>query len=93
MPFMSVAEPRTAPPRLTGKIKTRAEARQIYAGIVDELEACDDKETLEIYLMTIGEEIIQFREELDFLWTGDGADFVGLDREIKAAFDKFATYY
>ena len=93
MPFMTVAEPRTAPARLTGKIATRAEARRVYAEIVAELNACEDKDTLDVYLMTIGEELIQFENELDFLWSGDGEDFLGLDNEIKRAHAKFATYY
>lgn len=93
MPFMTINEPRERPAPLTGPIKTRAEARQIYAKIVAELNGCEDQDTLEIYLMTIGEEMIQFRNELDYLWSGDGADFLGLDREVQKAFGRFATYY
>lgn len=93
MPFMTVGEPRERPKPLTGKIKTRAEARAVYAQIVGELNACEDQDTLDIYLMTIGEELIQFENELDFLWRGDGADFVGLEQEIRRAHGRLATFY
>lgn len=93
MPFMSTEQPRERPAPLTGPIKTRAEARKMYANIVAELNGCEDRETLEIYLITIGEELIQFCNELDYLWSGDGADFLGLDREVQRAFGRFATYY
>jgi hypothetical protein len=73
MPFMSAEQPRSAPPR------------KVYRQIVDELEACGDASTLETYLFTIGEELIQFKNELQYLWEGDGADFIGLNREVKAA--------
>jgi hypothetical protein len=85
MAFMTVGEPRVAPPKLTGPIPTRGEARKVYGNIVAELNACADMDTLDIYLMTIGEELIQFRDELDWLWQGDGEDFYGLEREIDNA--------
>lgn len=93
MPFMSVTEKPSPPPKLTGPILTRAAARTMYGQIVAELQGCEDKDTLEVYLITIGEELLQFQNELDFLWSGDGEDFIGLDGEIKRAFAKFATYY
>lgn len=94
MPLMPVYEPRPVPPpRLTGCIKTRAAARLVYADIVSELQLCADKDTLEIYLITIGEPLLQFQTELDFLWEGDSEDFKGLNREIQAAFARFATFY
>lgn len=80
----SVTKP-MAPPKLTGPILTRAAARSIYAEIVAELHGCQDRDTLDIYLMTIGEELIQFERELEFLWSGDGEDFPGLYLEITAA--------
>lgn len=73
------------PAPLTGPIATRAQARIIYADIVAELTACEDPDTLATYLFTIGEELLQFEAELDFLWTGDGADFAGLNNEIQRA--------
>lgn len=80
----SVTKP-TPPPKLTGPIPTRAAARVVYTEIVAELHGCEDTDTLDIYLMTIGEQLIQFERELDFLWAGDGADFAGLNGEIAAA--------
>lgn len=85
MPFMSAHEPQGRPAPLTGPIKTRANARTVYAEIVAELRACEDKDTLEIYLMTVSEPLQQFEQELDFLWSGDGEDFAGLSGEIQKA--------
>jgi hypothetical protein len=81
---IAVTKPERAP-ALTGPIKTRAAARAEYAGIVAELHGCEDQDTLDLYLMTIGEQLLQFESEIDFLWSGDGADFLGLHREIEAA--------
>jgi hypothetical protein len=81
----SVQPRREAPPKLTGPIATRGEARRVYSKIVAELNGCEDRDTLDIYLMTIGEQIIQFEAELDFLWAGDGEDFPGLHGEIQQA--------
>jgi len=92
MPFMDVPG-RTRPAPLTGPIKRRADARVIYDQIVSEMEACEDRDTLEIYLMTVGEELIQFERELEFFWNGDGEDFLGLNREIAKSYARFATYY
>lgn len=88
MAFMSAREPRERPEPLTGPIRTRAEARKLYADIVAELGGIGDQETLEVYLMTIGEELIEYREQLPFYWEGDGDDFKGLDREIKQAWNR-----
>lgn len=85
------AQPREKPAPLTGPILTRAEARKVYGEIISEIRACDDKDTLEIYLMTVGEQLIQFENELQFLWEGDGEDFAGLDQEIKRAFRSLET--
>lgn len=92
MAFMTKEAPPKRQP-LTGPIRTRAEARTIYSQIVGELNACDDRDTLDIYLMTIGEELIQFERELDFLWGGDGADFIGLDAEIRKATARFGDWW
>ena len=92
MPLITL-EHRGPPPRLTGPIKTRADARKMYAEIVAELNACEDQSTLETYLFTIGEEVIQFENELDWFWNGDGFEFIGLDQEIKAAWQRVAIIY
>lgn len=88
-PFLAYAEEGrkpTPPPKLVaGPMATRAQARTVYAGIVAELAACEDEDTLATYLMTVGEELLQFEQELDFFWSGDGADFAGLNNEIAAA--------
>lgn len=83
MAFMQAYEPRERPAPLTGPIKRRADARIVYARIVQEMGDITDRDTLEIYLLTIGEELIQFENELPFFWEGDGEDFAGLDKEIK----------
>jgi hypothetical protein len=70
---------------LTGVMKTRANAKQVYQEIVAELNACGDRDTLEIYLMTVSEPIQQFEDELPFLWEGDGLQFEGLQGEIRKA--------
>lgn len=88
-PFAAYGAEATKPgrpaPLVAGPMTTRAQARTVYAGIIAELAACDDRDALDLYLMTIGEELIQFERELEFLWTGDGADFAGLDNEIRRA--------
>ena len=86
-PFEAYAPPpekgKRAP--LTGPIPTRAKAKTVYSQIVQELNACGDRDTLDIYLMTVGEELLQFERELEFLWEGDGDDFIGLQNEISQA--------
>lgn len=84
MAFMTRHEPRERPAPLTGPIKRRNDARIKYGEIVTELEDISDVETLEIYLLTIGEELIQFENELPYFWNG-GDMFDGLDAEIKKA--------
>lgn len=91
MPFMSSNQPRERPAPLTGPIKTRAAARTVYAEIVAELRACEDRETLECYLMTVSEPLQQFEKELDFLWEGDGDDFHGLQGEIRKAWRRVSA--
>jgi hypothetical protein len=73
------------PQALLGPIKLRADARSRYAEIVSELHGFTDPENLEIYLMGIEKELIQFQTELDFYWEGDGADMRGLAKEIEWA--------
>lgn len=73
---------------LTGAIKTRASARVVYQEIVSELHACEDRDTLEIYLATVSEPLQQFQDELTFLWEGDGFQFEGLQGEIRKAWQR-----
>jgi hypothetical protein len=82
-PATAAARQRPAP--LTGKYKTRAEARVAYGEIVRELNACEDQSALDAYLATIAEDIAQFETELPAAWEGDGKDFIGLRAEIEAA--------
>lgn len=76
-----------APARLLGPTKTRAEATQIYTGLVGELRACRDLAALRTLLAASEPTILQIHAELEFLWFGDGQDFLGLNREIEDAFE------
>jgi len=80
-----ISKPTRPAPLTAGPMTTRAQARTVYAQIVAELAACSDQDTLDIYLFTVGEELLQFETELEFLWLGDGADFAGLYNEIVQA--------
>jgi hypothetical protein len=75
------------PPRLIGAIKTRKEAMEAYTAMVAGLHACDSVPALQAYLNEIEPKTLQFHAELDFLWSGDGEDFKGLEREIADAFE------
>lgn len=90
MAFMKREAPQRAAP-LQGPVKRRADARKVYAEIVSELRACTDKQTLEIYLMTVSEPLQQFEQELPFLWEGDGFDFLGLQGEIRKAWNRVSA--
>lgn len=70
---------------------TRAEARTTYSAIVADMKAIRDDIELEGFLMDMGMYIAQFREELDFYWSGDGDDFLGLEKEIERARDRCAV--
>lgn len=87
---VSVTKPAPPPKLVAGPMTTRAQARTVYQGIVTELNACADPDQLDVYLFTIGEELIQFEKELEFLWSGDGEDFAGLNQEIAAARERVA---
>lgn len=80
-----------APDRLVGVVKTRAESRRVYTDIIAELSACEDLDMLDAYLTTIAHELAQFRAELDFLWEGDGHDFLGLETEIYQARERLES--
>jgi hypothetical protein len=64
-------------------------AFHLFSGMIPEVVAelgdITDRDTLEIYLMTVKEPLIQFEDELPFLWEGDGQDFAGLAAEIQKA--------
>ena len=85
MPFMAVTQPYERPAPLTGPIRTRAEARTKYSDIVSDLRTVTDEIELEGFLMDMQIEIHQFENELEFLWSGDGQDFPGLEQEIEWA--------
>lgn len=69
-------------PPLKGPIKTRAAVRIAYGNFCSELEACADEDMLEALLDAEAPLIEQIRDEAPFLRDGDGADFLGLNREI-----------
>lgn len=77
------------PAPLVGVTKTRREAMVVYSEIVDEIRACGDENMLTAYLASIPHHIAQFKAELPFLWSGDGADFVGIAGEIQLRRDQF----
>ena len=75
------------PARLIGPTKTRREAIVKYHEIVGELQACRDVTVVQAVLGANAAHITQFHAELEFLWAGDGDDFLGLEREIENAFE------
>lgn len=77
------------PSPLIGPTRTRCEAMLRYQEIVEEIRACEDADMLHAYLVSIRKDIAQFRAELDFLWLGDGADFLGIHGEINQAIQQF----
>lgn len=77
----------TAATPLVGVIKTRAAARLRYAEIVAELNACEDVDMLLGFLPSIHREGVQYRTEIEHLWTGED-DFAGLQNEILAACER-----
>lgn len=85
MPFMEASQPYERPAPLTGPIRTRAEARVKYGEIVDDLRTVTDEFELEGFLLDMRVELLQFENELPFLWEGDGQDFSGLENEIERA--------
>jgi len=72
------------PAKLIGPAKTRADAKERYAEIVTALEGFTDSEHLEVYLISISKDILQFEIELPFYWEGED-DFLGLEKEIERA--------
>jgi hypothetical protein len=72
-------------PPLTGPIKTRAELRIACGIFVRDLHGCADNDQLDIVLRDNAPLINQVETEAEFFWKGDGADFLGLEKEIDAA--------
>jgi hypothetical protein len=76
---------RRRPDRLEGPIKTRKALRIACGEFVSELHACADEDTLEGFLATDDAVALveQVKAEHPFFWDGDGADFLGLAKEIE----------
>lgn len=76
---------RQAPPPLKGPIKTRAALRTACGAFVRDLHGCGDQDQLDIVLRDNAALIEQVEEEHELFWKGDGADFLGLEKEIERA--------
>lgn len=73
------------PKPLQGPIKTRAEIRIKYGEFIHDLHGCGDADMLDIVLNDNKAFIDQVEDELPAYWKGDGADFLGLEKEIERA--------
>lgn len=75
----------TKKPPLQGPIKTRGALRIACGQFVSELHACADTDMLNEFLATEDAVALvdQVSEESEFMWKGDGADFLGLEKEIE----------
>lgn len=73
---------RKQPERLKGPIKTRAELRTACGDFVRDLHACGDADQFAALLNASKALIDQVRDEHQLYWEGDGADFLGLKKEI-----------
>jgi len=71
-------------PPLQGPIKTRAALRIACGAFVSELHGCADSFMLAEFLATPDAIALveQVEAESEFMWKGDGADFLGLEKEI-----------
>lgn len=76
---------RPAPPPLKGPVKTRAELRNACAAFTRDLHGCGDQDMLDQVLRDNKALTDQVQDEHEFFWNGDGADFLGLAKEIEAA--------
>jgi hypothetical protein len=85
-PFMDYGKRATssAPAKLLGPMKTRAQLRMAYNDAVELLHACATPESVAMWEMRHRALITQFHAEHEFFWSGDG-DFLGLEREIERA--------
>jgi hypothetical protein len=72
-------------PPLQGPIKTRAALRIACGAFVSELHACADVDMLDEFLATPDAKALvdQVSAESEFMWKGDGGDFLGLEKEIE----------
>jgi hypothetical protein len=77
-----IATGRKPPERLKGPIKTRAELRTACGDFVRDLHACGDADQFAALMTTSKSLIDQVRDEHQLYWEGDGADFLGLKKEI-----------
>lgn len=75
----------TAARPLVGPMATRGLARQRFEVIVVELSLCSTPDEVRHCLGQHASSITQFKAELEFLWLGDGFEFLGLEREIERA--------
>lgn len=78
------------PPPLKGPIKTRAELRTACGNFVRDLHGCSDPDQLDIVLSDNKALIEQVESEAEYYWKGDGADFLGLEKEIANARESFS---
>lgn len=76
---------RKQPPALKGPIKTRAELRTACGAFVRDLNGCSDADMLKVVLDDNAALIKQVEDEHELYWKGDGADFLGLEKEIERA--------
>lgn len=90
-PQPQVVEQRKQPPPLKGPIKTRKELRDACGAFTRELHGCGDADQLDIVLSDHKALIAQVEEEHEYYWKGDGADFLGLEREIASARERVAA--
>jgi len=70
---------------LVGPVKLRADLRERFALVSTELAGVGTPEALEACLEAHGSTILQIHTEMEFLWSGDGNDFLGLEKEIEHA--------
>jgi len=78
---------------LQGPIKTVETLRKACGQFVDELKACVDSDSLEVFLATDDSKALtdQVQAEKELFWLGDGADFRGLKGEIEDARKRVAN--
>jgi hypothetical protein len=78
-----IAPTRQQPERLKGPIKTRAELRTACGDFVREIHSCGDLDQFEALIASKRALIDQVQAEHKLYWEGDGADFLGLRKEIE----------
>lgn len=90
MPLLDMKSVRSGNQQLVGPFRTRDEARRAYTGIVVELNDIEDRDTLDIYVLSITDVITQYQRAMPFLWDGDDSDFIGLKLEIEATYQRIS---